>query len=293
MNPIYTTTLTDWVPSIPAEQSAALLAALESGHVLYCPQLAFQFSPAEQRFLDPAWSNGKDKNISLEHDGAPLKGMLGTTDEVATLRGAVLRFRTQAIGLIETLFPAYKRNLRKARTSYRPVPVEGRSTSWRKDDSRLHVDAFPSRPNHGERILRVFANVNPHGVPRVWRIGEPFEALAQRVLPRIPTPLPGSSWLLHALHITKQRRSEYDHIMLNLHDRMKADLEYQAQAPQVTMSLAAGSVWICFSDQVSHAAMSGQFMLEQTLHVPVDALAVPEKSPLRTLERLTARALVV
>ena len=56
--------------------------------------------------------------------------------------------------------------------------------SWRADDRRLHVDAFPSRPNYGERILRVFTNVNPDGEPRVWRVGEPFEAVARRFLPR-------------------------------------------------------------------------------------------------------------
>ena len=61
----------------------------------------------------------------------------------------------------------------------------GRAVSWRKDDSRLHVDAFPSRPNHGERILRVFCNVNPHGEDRVWRVGEPFEAMARTLLPRV------------------------------------------------------------------------------------------------------------
>ncbi len=291
MSSIHTTTICDWTPAVNTAESAELLGGLESGAVLYCPQLAFEFSPVEQRFLDLRWSNGKDKNISLERDGAPLKGMAGTEEEMETLRGAVQRFRTQAIGLVETLFPAYTKTLRKARTSFRPLPVEGRRTSWRKDDSRLHVDAFPSRPNRGERILRVFANVNPHGAPRVWRVGEPFESLAQSMLPHIARPLPGSGWLLHALHITKQRRSEYDHIMLQLHDRMKADLDYQATAPQVTMPFAAGSTWICYSDQVSHAAMSGQYMLEQTLHVPVDALLMPGKSPLRTLERLTARAL--
>ena len=36
--------------------------------------------------------------------------------------------------------------------------------------------------NYGERILRVFINVNPNKVPRVWRIGEPFEAIVDRFL---------------------------------------------------------------------------------------------------------------
>lgn len=57
------------------------------------------------------------------------------------------------------------------------------STSWRKDDSRLHVDAFPSRPNYGERIIRIFTNINPHGEARSWRVGEDFTQLASRYLP--------------------------------------------------------------------------------------------------------------
>jgi hypothetical protein len=170
--------------------------------------------------------------------------------------------------------------------------VESRHTSWRKDDSRLHVDAFPSRPNRGERILRVFANVNPYGEPRVWRVGEPFEQVAKRFLPRIKRQRPGSAWLLHALHVTKSRRSAYDHLMLNLHDSMKADLDYQKSCPQVTMPFPPGSAWICFSDQTSHAAMSGQYMLEQTFFLPVRAMVQPECAPLGILERLEGRALV-
>jgi hypothetical protein len=41
-----------------------------------------------------------------------------------------------------------------------------------------------------------------------------------------------------------------------------------------------------------HAAVSGQFMLEQTIRLPVSALYDPARSPLAILERLTGRALV-
>jgi hypothetical protein len=40
-----------------------------------------------------------------------------------------------------------------------------------------------------------------------------------------------------------------------------------------------------------HAALSGHCALEQTFHLPVDAMADPAKAPLRVLERLTGRAL--
>ncbi len=128
----------------------------------------------------------------------------------------------------------------------------------------MHVDAFPSRPNYGERILRVFTNINPHGAPRVWRVGEPFEDMARKLLPRVPRQWPGSAAVLAALKITKRPRSAYDHIMLNLHDAMKADMEYQRSSPQETMPFPPGCGWICFSDHASHAVMSGQFMMEQT-----------------------------
>jgi len=192
--------------------------------------------------------------------------------------------------LIESLLPRYRGALRVARTSLRPVQVESRAVSWRKDDSRLHVDAFPSRPNHGERILRVFHNPGP--APRVWRLGEPFEDLAKHFYPEMTPPLPGASWLLQKLGITKLRRSEYDHRMLQLHDRMKADSNYQRHAEQQRVEFPAGSTWICFSDQTAHAAISGQNLLEQTLHLPVSALYEPMRSPLRVLERLAGHALV-
>jgi hypothetical protein len=190
------------------------------------------------------------------------------------------------------VLPEYQGKTRAAPTSLRLVRVEDRKTSWRKDDSRLHVDAFPSRPTYGERILRVFCNVNPAGEPRVWRVGEPFEDMAKTMLPRVPRQWPGSAALLAALKITKRKRSAYDHIMLHLHDAMKADLAYQRDCPQQTVPFAPGGAWICFSDHASHAVMSGQFMLEQTLWLPLGEMDDQSKSPLRQLEKLTGRELV-
>ncbi|MBU9513738.1 Kdo hydroxylase family protein [Burkholderia multivorans] len=259
--------------SVPREQ---LLAAVEEGKVLYFPHLRFAIEGGEEALLDPALADPKRKNISLAPNGGAL----------------VARFQQQAGTLVDGLFPEYRGKLRVAPTSLRLMQVETRQASWRKDDSRLHVDAFPSRPNYGERILRVFTNVNPAGVPRVWRVGEPFEDVAKRFLPKIRPQLPGSAWLLNLLHVTKSRRSAYDHLMLNLHDGMKADLDYQKTCPQQTMPFPPGSVWICFSDQTSHAVMSGQFMLEQTFFLPVDAMVRRECAPLGILERLTGRALV-
>jgi hypothetical protein len=154
------------------------------------------------------------------------------------------------------------------------------------------VDAFPSRPNYGERLLRVFTNVNQDGEARVWRVGEPFEDVARRFLPKVK---PYSAWqakVLNLLHVTKSLRSEYDHLMLQLHDAMKSDLDYQKNAPQVTFGFPPGCAWVCFSDQASHAVMAGQYMMEHTLQLSPMHQYDKDASPLAILTRMQGHALV-
>ena len=278
-----------WRPQVAPGDTEHYARELESGAVLVLPHLAFSLSPAEQRFLDVRWSDGKAKNISL--DGDAIKGAQGDAADLEALAAMVARFAVDATALIGALFPRYAPHLKRARTSYRPHGAAGRAVSWRKDDTRLHVDAFPSRPNRGERILRVFCNLNPHGEDRVWRVGEPFEPMARALLPRVRRMLPGEATLLAALRVTKMPRSEYDHLMLGLHDAAKADADYQRNCRQREVRFAPGTTWICYSDQVMHAASSGQYMLEQTTHLPLTALYQAARSPLAVLERIMGRAL--
>ena len=282
--------LADWSAAMPND---AWIAALEAGKVLYFPRLAFELLDGEDALLTPALLSPDVRNISLDANGQ-IKGVVGDADVQRAAAAMVGRFRAQAQQLVHGLLPQYTAALRYAPTSYRPAQVESRVQSWRADDRRMHVDLFPSRPNYDERILRVFTNANPHGKPRVWRVGEPFEDVARRFLPRAK---PYSRWqakVLHKLRVTKSLRSEYDHLMLQLHDGMKSDLDYQKNAPQQSVPFPPGSVWVwvCFSDQTSHAVESGQYMLEQTLHLPASRQYNPETSPLAILRRLTGRPLV-
>jgi hypothetical protein len=267
------------------------IAAVEDGQVLYFPRLAFELASDEQALLKPELLAEGVRNISWDSQRG-LKGAAGDEHVQATVTQLMSRFASQATSLVHQLFPAYAPHLRAAPASLRPRSVSSRKQSVRADDRRLHVDAFPSRPNYGERILRVFANVNPHGEARVWRVGEPFGDVARKF---VPQATPYSRWqakLLGALHVTKSLRSEYDHLMLQIHDRMKADEDYQRNAPQVTMPFPPGSAWVCFSDQTVHAAMSGQYMMEQTFHLPVAKQYNPDASPLAILSRLAGRTLV-
>jgi hypothetical protein len=103
---------------------------------------------------------------------------------------------------------------------------------------------------------------------------------------------PLHAWVLSGLGITKGLRSSYDALMLGLHDGAKKDDIYQETSPQIEVQFPAGTTWLCYTDQVMHAALSGQYVLEQTFHLDVASMARPELSPLKVLERLRGHALV-
>jgi hypothetical protein len=274
----------------PATQDQAI-DALERGCVVQFPRLKFVLDVAEQRLLTPA-IEGDGKNISFDAARGTLRGHHATDEQSRRLQAMLRRFADTTTTLLDNLLPRYRAAECRARTSFRPAEIAGRPTSWRKDDTRLHIDSFPSSPTRGARILRVFANINPHGQPRIWRLGEPFDNVVRRHLDALRGPLPGFAPLLELMTLTKGRRSAYDHLMLALHDRMKADARYQAEAPQFQHEFAAGSAWIVFTDQVSHAAMRGQHALEQTFVVPLEHMREPARAPLARLERLLGRELV-
>jgi hypothetical protein len=285
---IFELSATSW--QIPQPDVAAI-NAIETGKVLMLPHLAFGLLPPEQALLSPGLLAKGSRNISLDAGGV-VHGSTADAHMLPVLTAMIGRFRRQSQLLIDSLLPAYKGGMRLAPTSYRPMQVATRAQSWRADDRRLHVDAFPSRPNRGERILRVFSNINPQHESRVWRVGEPFDVIARRFLPRIPRYSSVRAQWLHRLGVTKSLRSEYDHIMLHLHDAMKADLTYQRDCEQLTVPFASGSTWVCFSDQTAHAVMSGQYMLEQTFHMSPAKQYDPSSSPLGVLQALTGRPLV-
>ena len=150
-SPIVEIDFTDWQQAHPRPEWTA---AVEAGQVLFFPKLGFELQPDEKALLREDMLAAGKRNVSLGADGV-LKGAAGSADEQQALAAMIGRFRAQAQGLIDRLLPAYKGQLRMAPTSFRPKQVETRAQSVRADDQRMHVDAFPSRPNYGERILRV------------------------------------------------------------------------------------------------------------------------------------------
>jgi hypothetical protein len=290
MDVLFHAEIADWSAAPPEGLRHAAQAALEEGKVLSFPRLAFGLREEEKELLSPTLSNGRAKNISLDPAGK-LKHIDVTPAQHTLLQAMMERFAKNSVALANNLFPGYAATLERARTSYRPAEIAGRKYSPVKDDTRLHVDAFPTRPMRGRRILRLFTNINPNGKPRLWHVGEPFEDMASKILPKVREPIALTPLLLAAVGATRGRRSAYDNLMLGLHDNAKLDESYQRSTVHNEVAFPAGSTWLCFTDQVMHAALAGQFVLEQTFHLDIDAMAEPSRAPIKVLERMTGRTL--
>jgi hypothetical protein len=177
MSNVVTLPIASWGAMPSADVQASSVAALEAGDVLFLPALEFAVEPREANLFTPAILGGS-KNSSFD----PASGRLGGTTAIGAdaelLRGFIQRFSAAASELVERLLPRYRGRVTRGRASFRPAEIAGRQTSWRKDDTRLHVDSFPATPSGGRRILRAFTNVNPEGRARAWRIGGDFEAVS-------------------------------------------------------------------------------------------------------------------
>ena len=274
--------LTQNIDQINQQDSINLL---ESGRVLFFPE--HYFSTVDPALLSETVLDGTRKNVSYDPQRKKLSAYKKDIPDLASKLAPMMQgYAEFAQQLIHTALPSYIPHLNWGRTSFRPAQIDGRVISKRKDDTRLHVDSFSASPVHGLRILRVFCNINPQNEPRVWNLGEPFTQALDRFAPKIAPYSKLKATILKLIKTTKTLRSPYDHYMLQLHDSMKRDDAYQAQVEKVQVDFPAQSSWIVFTDHVSHAALRGQHVLEQTFYLPVEYMANPELSPLNQWKRI-------
>jgi 3-deoxy-D-manno-oct-2-ulosonic acid (Kdo) hydroxylase len=279
---------------------------LEAGQILFFPHMPYELPEADRRWLlglrlGDATAH---KNISYRPRQDLLRGFHGgPVEEQQNLHRIMRDFSAQVTRFLTQILAPYAPHWTLDFASFRSLEEAGRKLSLHKRNDLLHVDAFPSRPTHGGRILRVFTNLNPE-VPRVWTTTEPFETLAERFasaagLPSIAARTArGHRWhrwmgsLGRAVGLRGAERSAYDRCMLRLHDYLKETQHFQDGTPKTRLEFPPFSTWVVFTDAVAHAALSGQYALEQTYIVPVKALLAPQQSPLRVLEALCGEALV-
>jgi 3-deoxy-D-manno-oct-2-ulosonic acid (Kdo) hydroxylase len=184
-------------------------------------------------------------------------------------------------------------------SSFRPLEEEGRDLPLHKRNDLLHVDAFPSRPTRGGRILRVFTNLNPKS-PRVWQTTEGFDVLARLYAEHagLRQIAEDDSFLSRTVEEWGARlgfrgmgRTPYDMFMLRFHDYLKENAAFQANCPKIRLEFPPMGTWIVFTDSVAHAVLSGQYAIEQTFLVPPESLVASQYAPYRILENIAGRRL--
>jgi hypothetical protein len=282
-------------PNHKAPPDDRFVRSLESGQVLYFATPPIELPDADRDFLvaQRRGDSAVHKNVSYRPSTNILRGWSGpreTRERICSVLGA---FSARARAFVCAFLPAYAAGLQMDYTSFRPLEEEGRQLPLHKRNDLLHVDAFPSRPTRGGRILRFFVNLHPEK-PRVWNVGQSFDSLARTYaadagLARIAGNRGGSMW--RWLAFGRARYSAYDRFMLRFHDYMKENSTYQASGEKTRLEFPPGSAWLAYTDGVPHAVLAGQHAIEQTFIIPPASLVAPEHAPIRVLESLAGHPL--
>ncbi len=175
-----------WIAADPNVQAREYCSRLEQGQILYFPNIPFSFPEDDRQFLLSQKQSGfrHHKNVSYRPVPDVLRGASGDDPaETARLQELMRNYSRTVTEFLRGFLKPYADKWKLDYASFRPVEEQGRDLPLHKRNDLAHVDAFPTRPTNGARILRVFTNINPT-VPRIWEVIGPFEKIAQRLAPR-------------------------------------------------------------------------------------------------------------
>lgn len=274
---------------------------LESGQIVLFHEPPFDLPADDRQFLvSQPWSELRlHKNVSYRPGADILRGAGGDSATVERVHSILRNYSTQVLELAADFLAPYAGKWTTDFSSFRPLEEKGRELPLHKRNDLLHVDAFPSRPTRGGRILRIFTNLNPSQA-RVWNTTGAFGELARKYAHDAGLEkFVSESALSRAVHGLARKlgvrgadRTPYDAFMLRFHDYLKENSDFQTNCPKTRLEFPPLATWMVFTDGVAHAAMSGQYALEQTLLIPPSALVSPEDAPYRILEKIAGETLV-
>jgi hypothetical protein len=275
---------------------------LECGHIVFLPQSPIEI-PTEDRELllgRKQSSSAYHKNIAYRPLEDRVTGLDSSeSQEAEKLRAILANYSKRSVEFLRTFLAPYAEKWKLEFASFRPIEEKGRAARLHARNDLLHFDSFPTRPTNGARILRFFTNINP-AQNRVWLTSQTFEAFgpvmvkAGGLAASLHNPVvQGMQFLARVLHLRGANRSPYDDLMHRCHNTMKEDANFQQNTPKNRWEFPPNSSWMVYTDCVSHAVLSGQYALEQTLLIPQAALVEPQRSPLKILESLAGRCLTV
>jgi hypothetical protein len=276
------------------DRGRVLCGELEAGNILYFSRTPFDFPDEDIKFLltRKQTDTALHKNIAYRPAVDRITGVDDSSGPgVERLRAIVRGYSQRSAKFLGGLLTPYAGKWRLDYASYRPLEERGRSARLRARNDLPHVDAFPTRPTNGDRILRLFTNINPTQ-NRVWITSQTFDVVGPHFAKAIGLPRPRGKIarafqaIAKAARLPGAGRSPYDDFMHNCHNAMKENSEFQDSCPKQRWEFPPHSTWMVFTDFVSHAVLEGQYALEQTFIISRDAMVRPELSPLRILENL-------
>jgi hypothetical protein len=288
------------LPGEALERSRRYCESLEEGNILFFSHTPFSVPEEHRSFLlnvrQP--NTAHHKNISYKPGRSRVHAFARGTADGKSLLGIMDSYSRSVADCLSKFLLPYAGRWQLDFASFRSIEEEGRDLPVHKRNDLLHVDSFPTRPSNGNRILRVFTNLNP-AQPRVWLTSDPFGVWAKqygksagldRLAAKSRSPLRPIT--RHALRLARAAgipvtaRPLYDEFMLAFHHYLKNNRDFQERCPKSKWKFPPGSTWLVFTDMVPHAVLSGRFALEQTFLVSRDALLLPDQAPYRVLENL-------
>jgi hypothetical protein len=272
---------------------------LERSEVVYYPECPFPLpTPDDLRFLlEQKLALGSHKNISYNPTRNRADGFRRESRfQAERLRAILAHFSQTATAWLAAELPSYVSGWRLDRASLRTEEEATRRLRQTARNDLLHVDSFPTRPTNGWRILRLFVNINPTE-PRVWTTSEPFSRLLDRYGRDVGLPTSSiPSWhvratdaVLRFFNPSRPRPSVYDCFMSRFHDFLKANDVFQEHCAKRYWTFPPCSVWLAFTDTVSHAVLRGRGALEHSYFVSPQTLLLPAASPVACLQRACGR----
>ncbi len=279
---------------------------LERGNVLFFPATPFALPENSKEFLrNLNFAGGAmHKNVAYKPSLDRVTGVDREGDRLRQLHEIMRSYSRTVVEFTSALLPQYAPHWKLDYASFRPVEENGRDLPLNKRNDLIHTDAFPSRPTNGDLILRVFTNIHP-AKTRNWITTDPFpvvaekyardaglENIARSAFSALGRARSSSARLLHSIGLPFTARSAYDQFMLQFHEYLKRNEEFQKNTAKYRFDFPAGSTWLTFTDVLPHSVLSGQHALEQTFIIARRSMQNSEHAPVSILERLCGKPLV-
>ncbi len=276
--------------------------ALERGSIIRFRECPFPPPPPKDIELlrDELPRQLNTKNVSYHPESDRVHG-IKDNERLRVSAHRVLKAHSATVqAFLQRTIPHLVDNWTVGTSSFRPIQEKGRNLKPHASNELVHIDAGAYGATNGDRILRVFVNVNAHE-DRVWATKGTFaevytkyaEAAGIAGSHRLEKSALGAlrTAMLRGLAATGVKEamvadsSPYDRLMRRFHNYMKDTPAFQARdADYREIRFPPGSAWMVFTDTASHASVSGQHALVNTFIVRLAQCRLPQIAPLNILQ---------